>query len=55
MTYGDQLLSDASWDLLAVLKRLEIVQRGPVVCVACGCLCRPLETCPSCHPETVRT
>ena len=48
MTLSEQLAADAPMDLLAILHRLEVVQRGPVVCAACGCLCRPLEVCPAC-------
>jgi hypothetical protein len=37
--------------LCDVLTRLGATLERLTVCEGCGCLCRPTEVCPCCHPD----
>lgn len=37
----------------SILELIEARLEPLVLCSACGCLCRPSEVCPNCHPTYV--
>lgn len=48
--------ADAAAVRIAVLGVLALLEAATIpreCCASCGCLCRPLEVCPACHPSTV--